>query len=197
MTSDNPKGPGRRSAICVFCGSSYGVDPQYAAAAKRLGTLIAEHGYNLVFGGGNVGLMGEVARAARDGGAAVKGILPEFLKHLEPPLETDETVVVTPDLQSRKALMLSSADAFVILPGGLGTMDEYFEVLTSAQLHALSKPIVVLDTGGYFAPLKALVDHMIRSGFARPEILAFQHVVDSPQAAIATINRLLASVPAA
>src|SRR5579864_5388313 len=129
--NDNPQNIQgmKRLTICVFCGSSHGVKPIYAATAKRLGEAIAEEGYGLLFGGGNVGLMGEVARAARDGGASVKGILPEFLRHLEPPLLTKEEVVVTPDLQTRKALMLALSDAFVVLPGGLGTLDEYFEIL--------------------------------------------------------------------
>lgn len=181
----------KQLSVCVFCGSSHGADPAYAATAKRLGELIAANGYALVFGGGNVGLMGEVARAARDGGVPVRGILPEFLKHLEPPLATKEEVIVTPDLQSRKNLMLSLADAFVVLPGGLGTLDEYFEVITSAQLHVFAKPIVVLDAKGYFQPLKALLEHVTKQGFARPEILKMHHMVATPDEALATLNRLL------
>jgi uncharacterized protein (TIGR00730 family) len=181
----------KRLTVCVFCGSSHGAKPVYAAAAKRLGEQIAANGYSLLFGGGNVGLMGEVARAARDGGASVKGILPEFLKHLEPPLPTKEKVVITPDLQSRKNLMLSLSDAFVVLPGGLGTFDEYFEVLTSAQLRVLGKPIIIVNIENYFAPLKALLDQITGEGFARPEIVALQHVVLSADAAIETLNRLL------
>jgi uncharacterized protein (TIGR00730 family) len=183
----------KRLSVCVFCGSSHGNDPIYAATAKRLGEAIAAQGYELIFGGGNVGLMGEVARAARDGGVPVRGILPEFLKHLEPPLESKEKVVITPDLQSRKTLMLSLADAFVVLPGGLGTLDEYFEIVTSAQLHVLSKPIVVVDVKGYYAPLKALLDRIVADGFARPEIRALQHFVSSADEAVATLNRLLAA----
>ena len=189
----NPlKIPGlKRLTICVFCGSSHGAKPVYAAAAKRLGELIALNGYSLVFGGGNVGLMGEVAQAARDGGANVRGILPEFLKHLEPPLLTKEKVVITPDLQSRKALMLSGSDAFVVLPGGLGTLDEYFEVLTSAQLHVLGKPIVLVNIDDYFAPLAALLQQITSQGFARPEIASLQHVVPTAEDAVETLNRLL------
>ncbi len=192
--SDNPSPNPEygRLAVCVFCGSSYGSDPAYAAAAKRLGERLAASGYSLIFGGGNVGLMGEVARAVRDGGAPVKGILPEFLEHLEPPLATREEVVITADLQSRKSLMLSLADAFVVMPGGLGTFDEYFEILTSAQLHVFSKPIVLIDIAGFFVPLKALLDQVIAKGFARPDIFTRQHVVSSADAAIATLNRLLA-----
>lgn len=182
----------KRPAICVFCGSSYGTSPAYAATAKRMGELIAASGADLVFGGGNVGLMGEVARAARDGGAGVYGILPEFLRHLEPPLAAKEEVVITPDLQTRKARMLSQSDAFVILPGGLGTLDEFFEVLTTAQLKVFAKPIVVVDVDGYYAPLKALLDRIVAQGFARKEIAALQHYVPTADQAMDTLNRLLA-----
>ncbi len=181
----------KRLTICVFCGSSYGNKPVYAATAKRMGEAIAEHGYALLFGGGNVGLMGETARAAAAGGATVKGILPDFLKHLEPPLPSNEKVVITPDLQSRKALMLAESDAFVVLPGGLGTLDEYFEVLTSKQLKVLGKPFVIVNVEGYFDPLLALLQQITSHGFARPEIQTMQHVVPSADMAIATLNRLL------
>ena len=170
-----------KPVICVFCGSSYGRDATYASAARRLGTLIGENGYDLVFGGGYVGLMGEVAHAAREGGAKVTGVLPEFLRHLEPPAENEETVILTPDLQQRKNLMLSMADAFVALPGGLGTMDEFFEVLTSAQLGELHKPIVLLDTGGFFTTLKALLDHIVAQGFARKDISELYRIVRAPE----------------
>jgi len=182
----------KRLSVCVFCGSSFGTDPVYAASAKRLGELIAASGYGLVFGGGNVGLMGEVARAARDGGVPVQGILPAFLKHLEPPLKAKEDVIITPDLQTRKVKMLSMSDAFVVLPGGLGTLDEYFEVVTSAQLHVFKKPIVVVDTAGYYEPLMALMKHVVSKGFAKPEALALHHVVPSADEAVAVLNRLLA-----
>lgn len=185
------------AAVCVFCGASSGGDPVYAVEARRLGALIAAQGYRLIFGGGDIGLMGEVARAVRDGGAPVRGILPDFLKHLEPPMSAREEVVITEDLQSRKRLMLDMADAFVVLPGGLGTLDEYFEVLTSAQLQVFGKPIVIVDVDGYFAPLLALLDRVVEKGFARPEIRTLQHVVADADAAIAALNRLLGRPPQA
>jgi uncharacterized protein (TIGR00730 family) len=185
----------KRLSLCVFCGASHGMGHAYVAAAKRLGELIAANNYALVFGGGDIGLMGHVARAARDGGAPILGIMPEFLKHLEPPLANKEEVVITPDLQSRKSLMLSRADAFLILPGGLGTLDEYFEVLSSAQLRVFEKPIILIDTDGYFAPLLALLEHVTERGFAPRYILTLQHVVPTPDAAIETVNRLLARQP--
>lgn len=183
----------RQRAVCVFCGSSPGHDPRYAEAAKRLGALLAANGFSLVFGGGNIGLMGEVARAVRDGGAPVIGVLPTFLKHLEPPLKSAEELIITPDLQQRKARMLALASAFIVLPGGLGTLDEYFEVLTSAQLHTLGKPILLLNTADYFQPLKALLDHVVREGFANASLFALQHIVATPEEAISALTGLLTS----
>ena len=178
-----------KPVICVFCGSSHGRDAAYASAARRLGTLIGENGYDLVFGGGYVGLMGEVAHAARIAGAKITGVLPEFLRHLEPPAENEETVILTPDLQERKRLMLSMADAFVALPGGLGTMDEFFEVVTSAQLGELHKPVVLLDTGGFFTTLKALLDHIVAQGFARKDISELYRIVPTPEDVIEALGR--------
>lgn len=186
-----------KPVICVFCGSSHGRDTAYASAARRLGTLIGENSYDLVFGGGYVGLMGEVAHAARQTGAKVTGVLPEFLRHLEPPAENEETVILTPDLQERKNLMLSMADAFVVLPGGLGTMDELFEVLTSAQLRVFAKPIVVVNTGGYFASLGALLEQIVAEGFARPDIGALYRMSPTPEDAMAFLTQSLGSPPRA
>src|SRR6185436_9684482 len=136
-----------KATICVFCGSSSGAKPAYAAAAQRLGSMIGARGYGLVFGGGRNGLMGDVAMAAHAAGAKVLGVLPDFLKKIEIPLEAEsEELVIVPDMQVRKQIMLEKSDAFVILPGGLGTLDELFEVLSIAQLRVHSKPIVIVDT---------------------------------------------------
>jgi uncharacterized protein (TIGR00730 family) len=175
--------------VCVFCGSSVGRDPAYAQAARALGALIGAHGLKLVFGGGNIGLMGEVAREAYHHGAKVLGVMPAFLRYLEPPLQKGEALEFTPDLQARKNRMLALADAFIILPGGLGTLDEFFEVVTSKQLGVFAKPIVVLNTKGYFDPLRALLDHVVREGFARRTIGSHCRYAATPQAAIAAIIR--------
>lgn len=180
-----------RPAICVFCGSSYGGDPANAQAARRLGTLIGEHGFRLVFGGGNVGLMGETARAARAAGAAVIGILPQFLRHMEPPLKSADELIVVPDLQQRKQRMIAMADAFVLLPGGLGTLDEFFEVVTAVQLGVIAKPIVLVNLGGYFDPLTALLEHVVSQGFAGEGILSHHHIVATPEDAIETVETAL------
>jgi uncharacterized protein (TIGR00730 family) len=177
--------------VCVFCGSSFGADPRHAEAAKRLGVLIAERGYSLVFGGGGPGLMGVVARAVRDGGAHVLGVLPDFLRAVEKPPEWEQELIITPDLQLRKTRMLALADAFVVLPGGPGTMDEFFEVVTSAQLRVLAKPIVLVNVAGFFEPLTALMQHLVTQGFARPQMLELYTTVDTPEAAIETVTKKL------
>jgi uncharacterized protein (TIGR00730 family) len=179
----------RTRTICVFCGSSMGHAEAYGAAARRLGQLIAERKYALVFGGGSLGLMGQVARAARDGGAPVIGILPEFLRNLEPPLKSAEELIITPDLYQRKDRMMTMASAFVILPGGLGTLDEFFEVLTAAQLEVHEKPILLVNVNGFFDPLKTLLDHHVRCGFARTEIHALYRTVADPDEAMRFIEQ--------
>ncbi|HEX4078284.1 MAG TPA: TIGR00730 family Rossman fold protein [Rhizomicrobium sp.] len=177
----------------MFCGSSPGINPAYAEAARRLGQAIGESGYTLVFGGGAVGLMGEVARAARDAGAPIIGVLPAFLRGVEPPLKSAEELIITPDLQLRKTRMLALADAFVILPGGLGTFDEYFEVLTTTQLRVHAKPIIVIDVANYFGPLRELLDRVVAQGFARAEIASYHVFVATPAEAMEKISSLLAS----
>lgn len=185
-----------KPAICVFCGSSHGARPAYAAAANRLGTLIAQRGYSLVFGGGNVGLMGEVARAAHAGGARVLGVLPSFLQHLEQPLKTAEELVVVPDMQQRKSIMLARSDAFISLPGGLGTFDEIFEVLSTAQLQVHQKPLVLVDTEGYFTQFEQLIARIVREGFAIRSIDKFYRIVPTPEAALDFVGARLGKAPA-
>jgi hypothetical protein len=176
-----------KPAICVFCGSSYGANPQYAVAARTLGRLIAERGFSLVFGGGGPGLMGETARAVREGGAPVFGVMPKFLRWVELPPDWEKDLIITPDLQERKAHMLTMADAFVVLPGGAGTMDEFFEIVTSASLGVLAKPILVVNTEGYFDTLERLMNHIVREGFGQPKILDLYRFVDTPEEAIDAI----------
>jgi uncharacterized protein (TIGR00730 family) len=186
-----------RPTICVFCGASHGGDPAYGGLARRLGTLIGSGGFSLLFGGGYIGLMGEVAHAARLAGAHVTGVLPEFLRHLEPPSQDAQTMIFTADLQERKRVMLARSDAFVVLPGGIGTLDEFFEVVTSAQLDALAKPIVLLDADGYFRPLEALLDHVVARAFAQPRITSLYHRATTPEDAIAHIADALGRAPGA
>lgn len=181
----------RKPSICVFCGSSHGARPTYREAAATLGKLIGERGFSLVFGGGNVGLMGDLARAAHQAGAPILGVLPSFLRHLEQPMKSAEELIVVPDMQQRKAIMLERSDAFIAIPGGLGTFDEIFEVLSTAQLQVHRKPIVLLDVEGYFAPFQALIAGVVREGFAIRSIENFYRVVQTPEAAMATVCALL------
>ena len=154
MDKPSPKKTG--AAVCVFCGSSFGDDPAFREAAEAIGSGIARMGYSLVFGGGGLGLMGVVAKAALDGGSEIQGIMPGFLQALEPGVSPQEKLIVTPHLQERKNLMLQMSDAFLILPGGLGTFDEFFEVATEAQLGVHAKPIIVVNVSGYFDGLDAI-----------------------------------------
>jgi hypothetical protein len=150
--------------VCVFCGSSTGSRAVYAETARRAGEAVARARYRMIYGGGATGLMGEVARAALAAGGDVIGIRPTPLDHLEMP-QTGITMIRTQDLFERKQRMVEMSDAFLILPGGLGTLDEFFEVVTTAQLGMHTKPIAVVNTEGYFEPLFALFRHVNDLGF--------------------------------
>jgi uncharacterized protein (TIGR00730 family) len=182
MTRETPV---NRQAICVFCGSSHGADPIFTQTAQQFGTALAREGFDLVFGGGGVGLMGEVALSVAQGGGKVLGIIPGFLRHLEPPLEVSSSqIVITDSMNERKARMFAAADGFAILPGGIGTLDEFAEVLTGAQLRQHAKPIVVINIKNYFAPLRALLDHFIAQGFAGAGINSLYQVAPTVEDAI-------------
>ena len=159
----------RLRSVCVFCGSSPGRDPAFAAAARELGTRLAAQRRTLVYGGGRVGLMGLVADAALAGGARVIGVIPEALAAREVAHHGLTELRVVPSMHTRKALMADLADAFVALPGGFGTLDELFEIVTWAQLGLHAKPIGLLDVNGYFGPLLALADRAVAEAFVRPE----------------------------
>lgn len=170
-----------RKAICVFCGSSLGQNPAFAEAARRLGEVIAARGDRLVYGGGMIGLMHEVASAARKGGAPVTGIIPDFLHRrvgtTDPALVSD--VVVTSSMHERKARMSEIADAFVVLPGGIGTLEEMTEILTWAQLELHAKPIVIVNLFGYWDEFVACLDKMVQAKFAEAPLLKMLKVVST------------------
>ena len=170
--------------ICVFCGSSHGDDPVYARVARTFGVLIAKNGFRLVFGGGRVGLMGEVAHGVTEHEGQILGIIPGFLRHLEPPLRVASKIVVTETLHERKTKMFEAADGFAVLAGGLGTLDEFFEAFTAAQLGQHTKPIVLINTKNYFEPLLGLIEHSIAHGFADPATQDLIKVVGTPEDAI-------------
>ena len=153
--------------ICVFCGSSEGSDPAYLQAANTLGRLIGESGSRLIYGGASIGLMGEVARSALEAGGEVIGVIPQFLRAREIELATLTELVVTPNMHERKNLMHGQSDAFVILPGGLGTLEEVLEAMTWAQLGLHKKPIVFVNIKGFWDPLFETFNRVGSHNFAR------------------------------
>ena len=155
-------------SICVYCGSGHGSDPAFAQAADALGRVMGEAGMSLVYGGGNVGLMGTVARGVLAAGGHVTGIIPDFLKQRERMLDEAQETIVVPDMHTRKQMMFERADAFVAMPGGIGTLEELVEQMTWAQLGRHEKPILLLNTNGFWRPLLNLLAHMLEQGFIRP-----------------------------
>ena len=168
-----------KKSICVFCGSSGKVDDAYRQAASQLGTLVGAKGFDLVYGGGHVGLMGLVADAALASGSSVLGVIPKFLQDYEIGHDGLDELIVTDNMHDRKRLMYERSDAFVILPGGLGTLDETFEVLTWTQLGLSAKPVVLANINGFWNPLLALIDHLVSGGFAREENRSILQVADN------------------
>lgn len=178
--------------LCVYCGSAGTVGEKYRAAATELGTGLAAAGIGLVYGGGRVGLMGLVANAALAGGGQVTGIIPARLRDAELAHLGVTELVVVDSLHERKRVMAESADAFAILPGGIGTLDETFEILSWKQLALHDKPILLVDIDGYWRPLRALLDHVVVKGFARPETQGLLQVVPT----VAALIEALAAEPA-
>jgi uncharacterized protein (TIGR00730 family) len=178
-------------SVCVFCGSRPGLRPAYAAAARDLGQAIAREGWRLVYGAGDVGLMGEVARSAQTAGAATMGVIPTHLMARERGRRDLSQLVITEDMHERKKVMFMNSDAIVVLPGGAGTLDEFFEVLTWRQIGLHRKPILLLDSAGYWQPLIDLTRHVIDEGFAEETMLDyFATVPDVP----ALVERLRAAL---
>lgn len=166
--------------VCVFCGSNAGNRPEYAQAARALGTLLGQRGLGLVYGGGNVGLMGIVADAAMAAGAEVIGIIPEALMRMEVGHREVTELRIVGSMHERKAMMAQLSDAFIALPGGIGTMEELFEVWTWGQLGLHGKPAAFLDVAGYYAHLHTFLDHMAAEGFLKPRHRAMVAVAADP-----------------
>lgn len=167
------------TSICIFCGSRYGTDPRFRAAATRLGELAGAAGLRVIYGGGQVGLMGAAADAAMAAGGEVVGLIPARLLEREVGHRAITELIVAQDMFDRKDQMIARSDAFVILPGGLGTLDELLEVLTLRQLGYHGKPTVVVNLGGYWDPLIVLIDRIIEYGFAAPSVRTLYRVVSS------------------
>jgi uncharacterized protein (TIGR00730 family) len=166
-------------SLCVYCGASEGFDAAYRQAAAELGTRLAESGIELVYGGGRIGLMGRVADAAKLVGGRVTGIIPAHLHDREIGHHGISELIVVGSMHERKQLMFERSDAFAVLPGGVGTIEEAFEIITWKQLRLHDKPIVLVDIAGYWRPFQALVDHVIDSGFANKGVRGLFQVVDS------------------
>jgi uncharacterized protein (TIGR00730 family) len=168
--------------VCVYCGSGPGTNPHFVEAAVELGKTFAENGIRLVYGGGSLGLMGAVAKSTLDHGGTVTGIIPDFLRARENALTRVQEMIVTPDMHERKRLMFERSDAFVALPGGIGTLEELVEQLTWQQLGRHSKPVLLANIDGFWEPFIALLTHMRATEFIRPtltvDILKAERVAD-------------------
>lgn len=175
--------------ICVYCSSSDHVASSYFDIAEATGRLLAQAGHTLIYGGGNVGLMGQLARAVHAHGGHVVGVIPERLQAIEGrAYDVADELVVTQTMQERKAIMYTRADAFLVLPGGIGTLEEFMEVLTLRSLGYHNKPITLVNTDGFYDPLLELFDHFAREHFARANLRHFYTVAATPEEALATLQ---------
>lgn len=177
-----------QKSVCVYCGSRNGTNPAYSDAAKQLGTALAQEGWRLVYGAGDVGLMGEVARATQSAGGETFGVIPVHLVQREVGKSDLTHYVITETMHERKKVMIMNADAVVVLPGGPGSLDELFEALTWRQLGLHDKPIVVMNVGGYWDKLRDLLEQVIEQGFADQSLSSFVTWVEDADAAIAALR---------
>lgn len=178
-------------SICVYCGAHSGTNPAFSDAADATGTLLADQGWRLVYGAGDVGLMGRVARSAQAAGGQTFGVIPVHLMNMEVGKRDLSQFIVTENMHERKKVMFMNSDAIVVLPGGAGSLDEFFEVLTWRQIGLHQKPIFLLNTENYWQPLVALLDHVIAQGFAAPSLRDYVHVVGEVPALGAALRAAL------
>ncbi len=181
--------------VCVYAASSDAVAPAYKEAAQRLGGLLAARGHTLVYGAGNIGLMGEMARAVHAGSGHVIGVIPEKLKGLELAYEEADELIVTDDLRERKAIMEERADAFVAMPGGIGTIEEIIEVLTRKQLGYHNKPLVFLNTNGIYDELIGFIERLMTESFIKGSLRELYRVSPDPEDALDYIDAYEAPEP--
>lgn len=185
--SSLPRTRPRVRNVCVYCGSGSGQNPAYAEAARTLGKSLAEHDIGLVYGGGGLGLMGEVARATLAAGGRVTGVIPKFLTQREHMLEEADDLIVTQSMHERKQIMFDRSDAFVALPGGIGTLEELVEQLTWTQLGRHKKPVVVVDIAKFWTPFLTLLGHMKSEQFIRDGLDVRFKVVEKAEQAVPVI----------
>jgi len=183
--------------VCVYCGSGPGTNPEFVKAATAFGRILAENGVGLVYGGGSIGLMGAVATGALDHGGKVTGIIPTFLTKRENALQRAQELIVTKDMHERKQMMFDHSDAFVALPGGIGTLEELVEQLTWAQLGRHSKPILMANVDGFWNPLLALLDHMKQTQFIRANLAVDILTADRVEDILPKLEQAAARVPEA
>jgi uncharacterized protein (TIGR00730 family) len=177
------------AAVCVYCASSEGIDAGYLELARAVGARVATGGHSLVSGGGRVSMMGAVAQAARAGGAHTVGVIPQHLVAYEVADDDADELIVVATMRERKQIMDDRADAFIVLPGGIGTFEEFFEAWTSASLGMHPKPVIVLDPDGFYEPLWQYLNSLRDKGFVRQVALDVLHRVSSVAAAFAVIER--------
>ena len=177
-------------SLAVFCGSRVGINPAYAEAGRALGRGLGQAGIRLVFGGGRIGIMGVVADATLAAGGSVLGVIPEFLTQWEVAHTNVTEMVVTDSMHSRKRRLYEESDAFLIMPGGLGTFDEAFEIITWRQLRLHNKPILLCNIAGWVEPLVATIDHAIQQGFADPACRALFEVIEGVPAVLERLKTL-------
>jgi uncharacterized protein (TIGR00730 family) len=176
------------TALCVYCGAAVGNDPAHRAAAEALGAAMARRRIRLIYGGGRIGLMGVVADAVLGGGGQVTGVIPAHLQRREHGHREITELRVVSSMHERKRIMSEIADGFVVLPGGLGTLDETLEIVTWRQLGLHDKPVVIADVAGYWRPLLSLVDAVIAGGYARPDARKLFAVADSIEGVFAALD---------
>lgn len=177
------------SSLCVFCGASNAVDKQFLDMGASFGAMLAQQSIKLVYGGGDCGIMGAVANASLAKGGHVTGVFPISLRNIENEHQKLSEIVIVGSMHERKKLMFDLSEAFVVLPGGFGTMDEMFEILTWRQLLLHTKPVVIVNYDNYWTPLIALMDNIVRMRFAKHEVAGFYHVVDKPEHVFEVLER--------
>jgi len=181
--------------VCVYCGSGAGTNPRFLEAATAFGKELADNGVALVYGGGSVGLMGAVATSVLDHGGAVTGIIPGFLANRELALKRVQDLIVTDDMHERKRLMFERSDAFVALPGGIGTLEELVEQMTWQQLGQHRKPILIANIDGFWEPLQALIAHMRETAFIRPNLTVDLLQADTVAEILPKLREAAAAIP--
>jgi uncharacterized protein (TIGR00730 family) len=197
MAMNERENPSKIRKICVYCGSGPGTDPAFVEAARAFGSILAKNGIGLVYGGGGVGIMGAIARSVHDHGGEVTGIIPKFLMSREHALHGTHELIVTHDMHERKQKMFETADAFVALPGGIGTLEELVEQITWVQLGRHRKPVLIANIEKFWEPLCALLDHMRALEFIRDDLGFELLVADKVEDILPMLQKAADAVPEA